>query len=60
MSLLKAIPVLLWLAAFILLGWILSQLPFATIAQSIGTLSFEQWLAWTGLNLGIILLATLR
>ncbi|PPD49362.1 MAG: TIGR00374 family protein [Methylobacter sp.] len=60
MTWLKAIPVLLWLAAFILVGWILSQLPLAAIAQTISTLSFVQWLAWIGLNLGIIVLATQR
>jgi len=60
MTWLKAIPVLLWLAAFILVGWILSQLPLAAIAQTISTLSLGQWLAWIGLNLGIILLATQR
>jgi len=60
MTWLKVIPVLLWLAAFILVGWILSQLPLAAIAQTISTLSLGQWLAWIGLNLGIILLATQR
>jgi len=60
MTWLKAIPVLLWLAAFILVGWILSQLPLAAIAQTIRTLAFVQWLAWIGLNLGIIVLATQR
>lgn len=60
MTWLKAIPMLLWLAAFILVGWILSQLPLAAIAQTISTLSLGQWLVWIGLNLGIIVLATQR
>jgi len=54
------LPLLLWLAALILVGWILSQLPLAAIAQSISTLTFGQWAAWIGLNLGIIFLATQR
>ena len=56
----KAIPFLLWAAALSMLGWILSQLPLATITQSISALSPQQWLAWLGLNLAIILLAALR
>jgi uncharacterized protein (TIRG00374 family) len=60
MSWIKTVPVLLWLAALILVGWVLGQLPLAAIAQSISTLSALQWLAWIGLNLGIILLATQR
>jgi uncharacterized protein (TIRG00374 family) len=60
MSWLKALPILLWLAALILAGWVLSQLPLAAIAQSIAKLSIVQWLAWVALNLGIILLATQR
>ena len=60
MSWLKALPVLLWAAALILVAWVLSQLPLAAIAQSITRLSPAQWLAWLGLNLGIILLATRR
>lgn len=42
------------------IGWVLGQLPLAAIAQSISTLSTLKWLAWTALNLGIILLATQR
>ncbi len=60
MTVLKAVPLLLWLAALTLLGWILSQLPLATITQTISTLSPAQWFAWFGLNLAIILLATQR
>jgi uncharacterized protein (TIRG00374 family) len=57
---LKSLPALLWVAALILFGAVLSQLPFAAIARTIGAVSLRQWLIWTGLNLGIILLATRR
>ena len=60
MSLYKVIPILLWLVALSMLGWILSQLPLAAISQSISALSPGQWLTWLGLNLAIILLAALR
>jgi len=60
MSWLKSIPVLLWSAALILVGWILYQLPLTTITQSLRTLSIGQWLAWIYINLAIIGLATLR
>jgi uncharacterized protein (TIRG00374 family) len=56
----KTLPALLWLAALILVGSVLSQLPFAAIAQTIGTVSLPQWLIWIGLNFGIMLLATQR
>ncbi len=56
----KHLPVLLWLTAFILVGVILSQLPLASILVSIGRLSLPQWLAWIGINLAIISLATQR
>ena len=56
----KILPVLLWLAALVLVGWVLGQLPFATVSRSISTLSMPQWLAWIGLNLGIVLLSTQR
>ncbi len=60
MSWLKTIPVLLWSAALILVGWILYQLPLTTITQSLSTLSIGQWLAWISINLAIIALATQR
>ena len=60
MSWLKALPALLWAAALILVAWVLSQLPLAAIVQSIARLSPAQWLAWIGINLSIILLATRR
>ena len=60
MSWLKTIPVLLWSAALILVGWILYQLPLTTITQSLSTLTITQWLAWISINLAIIALATQR
>ncbi len=60
MFLLKALPALLWAAALILVAWVLSRLPLADIALSITRLSLVQWLAWIGINLSIILLATQR
>ena len=60
MSWLKSIPVLLWSAALILVGWILYQLPLTTITQSLSTLTITQWLAWISINLAIIALATQR
>ncbi|AMK74980.1 MULTISPECIES: lysylphosphatidylglycerol synthase transmembrane domain-containing protein [Methylomonas] len=56
----KALPILLWLPALLLVGAVFSQLPLATIAETIGTLSFKQWLAWIGLNLVLILMAAQR
>ena len=60
MSKFKTIPLLLWCSAFILVGWILCQLPLSTLSASLSHLSIKQWLAWIGLNLGIILIATQR
>ncbi|MDT4292026.1 lysylphosphatidylglycerol synthase transmembrane domain-containing protein [Methylomonas sp. MO1] len=56
----RALPILLWVPALLMVGAVLSQLPLATITLTIGTLSFNQWLAWIGLNLAIILLAAQR
>lgn len=53
-------PRLLWLAALILLGAILSQLPLTTIIQSLSSLSTQQWIGWLIINLGIIVIACLR
>ncbi|WP_020481337.1 lysylphosphatidylglycerol synthase transmembrane domain-containing protein [Methylomonas sp. MK1] len=60
MTWLKALPVLLWLPALLLIGAVLSQLPLAAITRSIEALSISQWLAWIGLNLAIILVAAQR
>lgn len=60
MSRLKSLPLLLWLAALLLAGWVLGRLPFARIVDSINTLSAGQWLGWIALNLGIISLSTQR
>lgn len=60
MSWFNGMPRLLWLAALLLLGGILSQLPLTTIMHSLSSLSAQQWLGWLALNLGIILVACLR
>jgi uncharacterized protein (TIRG00374 family) len=59
-SWLKIFPALLWLLALLLAGSIISQLPLATIADTIKALSSAQWLIWICVNLGIILVATQR
>lgn len=51
---------LLWPLALGLTGWTLSQLPLANIAQNISALTWQQWLAWFGINLLIIGLGTRR
>lgn len=56
----KIIPALLWLSAAGLCGWIISQLPFATLANTLQQLTPAQWLLWLVLNLGIVLVAGLR
>ncbi|MDT8398630.1 MAG: lysylphosphatidylglycerol synthase transmembrane domain-containing protein [Pseudomonadales bacterium] len=60
MSRASMIAVLLWLLALVLAGWIVSRLPLAAIAQNISMLSWWQWLAWSGLNLLIIVMFTQR
>lgn len=60
MAWLKVLPFLLWLAALLLMGWVLSQLPLLSILESVSRLSSMQWLAWMGLNLGITGMATQR
>jgi len=56
----KAAPLLLWLAAASLVGYVLSQLPLAGMLHSVGQLSSEQVLVWLVVNLAIILLAAQR
>jgi len=56
----RALPILLWVPALLLVGAVLSQLPLTAITHSIEALSISQWLAWIGLNLAIILLAAQR
>ncbi|HSC69375.1 MAG TPA: lysylphosphatidylglycerol synthase transmembrane domain-containing protein [Cellvibrio sp.] len=56
----KLISWLLWLLAFGLVAWTLTQLPLDEIATSIRSLSAMQWIFWMGLNLVIILLLTWR
>lgn len=60
MNWLKTVPVLLWLAALTLVGWVLSQLPLTSMLQAVASLSPAQGLAWVAVNLAIILLATQR
>lgn len=56
----KPIVLLLWLAALLIAGWTVAQLPHAAIVQSIAGLTAGQWLSWTAVNLLIILLLTER
>lgn len=56
----KSVPRLLWLAALLLLGGILSELPLASIMQMLSSLLATQWLGWLALNLAIIFIACLR
>lgn len=51
---------LLWILAFILAGWILSQLPLATLLPTLRSLSAAQWGLWFGINATVILVLTLR
>lgn len=57
---LKAASLLLWLAAMLLVGYVLGQLPLAGMLDKVGKLSAGQGLAWVGVNLLIILLAVQR
>jgi uncharacterized protein (TIRG00374 family) len=56
----KMITSALWLLAFGLVGWTLTQLPLNEIANSISSLSATQWILWSGLNLLIIVVLTWR
>ncbi|NOS89177.1 MAG: flippase-like domain-containing protein [Methylococcaceae bacterium] len=60
MTVRTAIPVLLWVLALLGLGIVLAQLPLATLAHSVQNLSWAQWLAWLGVNLSIMAVATQR
>ena len=51
---------LLWSLALGLTGWTLSQLPVASITESISALGWPQWFAWLGINAVIIGLGTQR
>lgn len=54
------IMLLLWLLALALAGWTLTQLPLEAIGQTMQALTWPQWLAWSGVNVLIILLGTER
>jgi uncharacterized protein (TIRG00374 family) len=54
------ISLLLWLVALTLVGWALSQMPLDAIAQTMQALTWPQWLAWSCVNIAIILLGTER
>ncbi|MGB4248195.1 MAG: lysylphosphatidylglycerol synthase transmembrane domain-containing protein [Pseudohongiellaceae bacterium] len=56
----KLIGLLLWLIAFALVGWVLSQMPLDSIAQTMAALTWTDWLAWSGINLAVILISTAR
>ncbi|WP_445369404.1 lysylphosphatidylglycerol synthase transmembrane domain-containing protein [Methylomonas sp. BW4-1] len=56
----RALPILLWLPALMLVGAVLNQLPLTAITRSIEALSISQWLAWIGSNLAIVLVAAQR
>ena len=47
-----------WIAALGLAAWILTRLPFTDLLQTITNLEPSQWIAWTGLNLFVIVLLT--
>ena len=51
---------LLWLVALALVGWALSQMPLDAIAQTMQALTWPQWLAWSCVNIAIILVGTER
>jgi uncharacterized protein (TIRG00374 family) len=44
----------LWILALLLGGAVVGQLPFAAIADAVGTLAAQQWLAWLAANLVVI------
>lgn len=60
MKIVKYLRFLLWPVALLLSGWMLAQLPLASLPQTIAALSGWQWLAWLVINGLIIWLATQR
>lgn len=56
----KFFSTLIWLAAFGLAAWILSQLPFTKVARSVTDLRVSEWLVWIALNLAVVMLLTGR
>jgi uncharacterized protein (TIRG00374 family) len=51
---------LIWIAAFGLAAWILSQLPFTKVSLSVTELRVSEWLVWIALNLAVVMLLTGR
>lgn len=56
----RLIGLVLWLVAFALVGWVLSQMPLDSIAQTMTALTWSDWLGWAGINLVVILISTER
>lgn len=60
MSSYKIIRLIAWLIALFLAGWLIRDLPFKDILDSVTRLSLQQWLYWSGLNLFIIFIFVWR
>ena len=56
----KAIRVFTWLIAFALAIWLLRDLPFGIIIETIFSLTAAQWFYWTSINLIIIFILAWR
>ncbi|MEX0739716.1 MAG: lysylphosphatidylglycerol synthase transmembrane domain-containing protein [Pseudohongiella sp.] len=54
------IALLLWPVALALVTWTLSQMPLAGIGDTLGALSWYQWLVWTLVNVLVIVVSTER
>lgn len=54
MSSYKTIRIFAWIIALTLAGWLIRDLPFTDILESVSNLSIQQWFYWTTLNLLII------
>ncbi len=50
----KTIRIFAWIIALTLAGWLIRDLPFTDILESVSNLSMQQWLYWATLNLLII------
>ncbi len=60
MSKYKTIRLAAWIIALTLAIWLLRDLPFKEILDSVGSLSMLQWIYWAGLNLLIIFIFVWR
>lgn len=60
MSRSRWIALLLWPIALALVTWTLSQMPLAGIGDTLGALSWPQWLLWTLINVLVIAVSTER